>query len=268
MENPTYQHARRIFEQLGYQVSTVEMDARGMSVEGLTKSGGDMAYVMPSHQFPLGVVMPVRRRQELLAWAAQEEGRYIIEDDYDSEFRYKGKPIPALQGSDKEGRVIYLGTFSRSIAPAIRISYLVLPLHLLEKWEDRLSRFSSTVSRIDQTILNRFIKEGCYERHLNRMRTIYGRKHDTLLTQMKCLSKILRIHGEYAGVHVLVEFTNGMTEEEAVERARRAGVRVYPLSAYYQGDSRAPGGQVLMGYAVLKEQEIADAVACLFQAWK
>lgn len=267
MENPTYQHARRIFQQRGYQVSTVELDAHGMSVEGLGKSGGDMAYVMPSHQFPLGVVMPVKRRQELLSWASEKEGRYIIEDDYDSEFRYKGKPIPALQGSDKEGRVIYLGTFSRSIAPAIRISYLVLPVPLTRLWEERLSRFSSTVSRIDQTILDHFIKEGCYERHLNRMRAIYSRKHDILLARMKSLSSICRIHGEYAGVHILVEFTNGMTEEDAIKRAGKQGVRVYPLSAYYCDRQKTPRGQVLMGYAVLKEQEIGEAVKCLEKAW-
>ena len=267
MENPTYQHARRIFEQLGYEAATVELDTRGMSVEGLRKSGGDIAYVMPSHQFPLGVVMPIKRRQELLLWASEKEGRYIIEDDYDSEFRYKGKPIPALQGSDKAGRVIYLGTFSRSIAPAIRISYLVLPIPLADQWEERLSRFSSTVSRIDQTILDHFIKEGCYERHLNRMRAIYGRKHDILLARMKSLSSICRIHGEYAGVHILVEFTNGMTEEDAVRRAQEEGVRVYPLSAYYWGGQKIPRGQVLMGYAVLKEQEIGEAVRCLEKAW-
>ena len=268
LEDPGYPAAYAAASLHQRRAVPIPVDGEGMDPEALEHSGAGLAYVTPSHQFPLGVTMPAGRRSRLLHWAASAPDRWLIEDDYDSEFRYKGKPIPALQGSDKEGRVIYLGTFSRSIAPAIRISYLVLPLHLLEKWEDRLSCFSSTVSRIDQTILNRFIKEGCYERHLNRMRTIYGRKHDMLLAQMKGLSKILRIHGEYAGVHVLVEFTNGMTEEEAVERARRAGVRVYPLSAYYQGDSRAPGGQVLMGYAVLKEQEIADAVACLFQAWR
>ena len=128
----------------------------------MTASGADVAYVMPSHQYPLGIVMPIKRRLELLKWAAEKEDRYLIEDDYDSEFRYRGKPIPALQGADQAGKVIYIGTFSKSIAPAIRISYLVLPEQLLATCEPELQRFSSTVSRIDQMILNSFIKEPEY----------------------------------------------------------------------------------------------------------
>ncbi len=267
MESPTYLHARRIFRQLGYEVSTVGVDAGGMRMEELGESGGNIAYVMPSHQFPLGLVMPIKRRLELLSWAEEAPERYIIEDDYDSEFRYKGKPIPALQGSDKEGKVIYLGTFSRSIAPAIRISYLVLPSRLMSRWESSLSRFSSTVSRIDQTILNRFIKEGYYERHLNKMRGIYGRKHDILLSGLRSMAPILRIHGEYAGVHILAEFTNGMTETEAIERAGKEGVRVYPLSACYQEQKRIKGEQVLMGYGVLEEEDVRKAVKRLEKAW-
>ena len=159
---------------MGFQLCTVPVDAFGMRVEELTASGADVAYVMPSHQYPLGIVMPIKRRLELLKWAAEKPERYLIEDDYDSEFRYRGKPIPALQGVDRTGKVIYIGTFSKSIAPAIRISYLVLPEPLLATCEPELQRFSSTVSRIDQMILNSFLKEGHYERHLNRMRAIYG----------------------------------------------------------------------------------------------
>ena len=173
-----------------------------------------------------------------------------------------------MQGSDQKGRVIYLGTFSRSIAPAIRISYLVLPLQLAERLGHALSLFSSTVSRIDQTILNSFIKEGYYERHLNKMRTLYNRKHDVLLSYMKQLSRICRIQGEYAGVHILVEFTNGMTEQEAIERARNAGVKVYPLSGYYSDrEEKKPLTQVIIGYAVLSEAEIVEAVKRLVTAW-
>ena len=127
MESPTYRHAWDVFQKLGYDCRTVSMDKFGMNVEKLKESGADIAYVMPSHQYPLGIVMPIKRRQELLRWAEEKPGRYLIEDDYDSEFRYIGKPIPSLQGNDRSGCVIYLGTFSKSIAPAIRISYLVLP---------------------------------------------------------------------------------------------------------------------------------------------
>ena len=153
MENPTYTQAYRVFQSLGYEVCPVEMDANGMEPELLAECGANVAYVMPSHQFPTGIVMPVGRRQELLKWAQEAPDRYIIEDDYDSEFRYRGKPIPALQGMDRNGRVIYLGTFSKCIAPAIRVSYLVLPLSLLVRYRSQTSFYASTVSRIDQNSL-------------------------------------------------------------------------------------------------------------------
>ena len=133
MENPTYRQAFKVLCSLGHPVVPVEMDKSGLSVDRLEKSGADIAYVMPSHQYPTGIVMPIKRRMELLAWAAAREGRYVIEDDYDSEFRYRGKPIPCLQGSDPSDHVIYIGTFSRSIAPAIRISYMVLPKNRSEE---------------------------------------------------------------------------------------------------------------------------------------
>ena len=133
----------------------------------------------PSHQYPTGIVMPVGRRQELLKWADQAENRYIIEDDYDSEFRYKGKPIPALQGMDAHGKVIYLGTFSRSVAPAIRLSYMVLPASLLDIYEKKNRFIHSTVSKVDQRIMERFLEEGYYERHLNKMRALYRGRHET-----------------------------------------------------------------------------------------
>ena len=270
METPTYKHAYRIFEQLGFLLSTVPADAQGMQVDQLQKTGADIAYVMPSHQYPLGIVMPIKRRLELLAWAEERKGRYLIEDDYDSEFRYKGKPIPSLQGSDSGGRVIYMGTFSKSIAPAIRISYLVLPRELLRLCEEKLCLFSSTVSRIDQMILNTFIKEGHFERHLNRMRTIYKRKHDLLLAGLKPLSGFCRVAGEQAGVHLLLEFRDGRTEEEVIARAREAGVRVYPLSEYRTGGERRGEGRctaVILGYATLSEEEIAEAAKRLVSVW-
>ena len=146
METPTYTQAYRVFERLGHRIVPVEMDAAGMETEKLSESGADIAYVMPSHQFPTGIVMPIRRRMELLSWAAKKEGRYLIEDDYDSEFRYRGKPIPSLQSADRGGQVIYLGSFSRAVAPAIRVSYMMLPERLLDVYEKTCSFYASTVS--------------------------------------------------------------------------------------------------------------------------
>lgn len=266
MESPTYRHAYDIFQRLGYDCCTVSMDRYGMSVEELKLSGADIAYVMPSHQYPMGVVMPIKRRQELLQWAAKGEGRYIIEDDYDSEFRYGGKPIPSLQGSDSHQRVIYIGTFSKSIAPSIRISYLVLPLPLLERYEQVGRSFSCTVSRTDQKVLQYFMERGYFERHLNKMRALYKSKHDVLLAGLKGMRSVKRILGERSGVHILLQMNGEMSEQERILRAEQAGVKVYPLSEYCI-DQRIYEPTVMLGYATMTEEKIQEATKILREVW-
>lgn len=268
MENPTYKQAYRVFNSLGYRVRPVNMDKYGMSPELLRESGAQLAYIMPSHQYPTGIVMPVKRRQELLLWAGQREDRYLIEDDYDSEFRYKGKPIPALQGMDTREKVIYIGTFSKSIAPAIRVSYMVLPGTLLKKYKKKAGFYASTVSRIDQNILYQFIVGGYYERHLNRMRAVYKNKHDALMNALKGLEKDFIVKGENAGLHVLLTSRAGAEEEELVRKAGEAGVRVYGLSGYFihpfHNHTRST---VILGYANLTEEQICDGIGLLKKAW-
>lgn len=268
MENPTYKQAYRSFRSLSYEVKAVGMDAAGMLSAELEASGADLAYVMPSHQFPTGVVMPIKRRLELLGWAKRKEGRYLLEDDYDSEFRYKGRPIPALQGYDKDGRVIYLGTFSKSLAPSIRVSYMVLPPALFALYKRNSSHLSSTVSRVDQLMIGRFIREGYYERHLNKMRAAYKAKHDFLLEQLREHLKAGEVFGENAGVHILVRLRNGMSERKAVSAAREAGVGVYGLSEYLIGGSAPDCAMLVMGYAGLSERELFEAVRILAQVWE
>ena len=269
MENPTYKQAYRVFHGMGYPVVPVEMDANGMNVEELEASGADVAYVMPAHQYPTGIVMPVRRRQELLLWAAKEPGRYLIEDDYDSEFRYKGKPIPALQGMDGTGRVIYIGTFSKSIAPAIRVGFLVLPKELLARYREKAGFYSSTVSRIDQNILYQFLVEGHYERHLNRMRAVYKAKHDALLAGLRTLESVFEIRGEYAGLHVLLTHRGGRAEEELLQRAQSVGVKVYGMSGCFIHPQHCRySSTVLLGYASLSEEEIVRGTRLLTEVWK
>lgn len=268
MENPTYKQAYRVFESLGYQVTPIEMDRYGLNASLLEDSKADVAYVMPSHQYPMGIVMPIKRRQELLNWAQKEDGRYLIEDDYDSEFRYKGKPIPALQGMDTSGRVIYIGTFSKSIAPAIRISYMVLPESLLNVYQKKVRFYSSTVSRIDQNIIYQFIVEGYYERHLNRMRAIYKAKHDTLMTELKAMDPYFGIKGEHAGLHVLLTHKGGKSEEWLINRAEQAGVKVYGLSTFFihQNQNSYPS-TVVLGYAKLSEEQIKRGIFLLKEVW-
>ena len=269
MENPTYRHSYDIFLSLGYQVDAVEIDKDGICMEDLYSCGAQLAYVMPSHQFPVGVVMPVKKRIELLDWANEHESRFIIEDDYDSEFRYKGRPIPALQGIDRNGKVIYLGTFSKSIAPAIRISYMVLPETLLEQYYEKCSFYVSTVSRIDQKVLERFLTAGYYERHLNKMRSIYKAKQEVLLAGLKGLEDICDVSGEHAGLHILLTFHNGKTEQELMKAAEAKDIKVYGISQYYIAETAQKQDVVLLlGYAVMSEESIAKAVRQLVDIWR
>lgn len=264
MENPTYRRAYQVFESFGYQIEVLPMDENGLSVEALELSRAKVAYVMPSHQFPTGTVMPIGRRLELLKWAEQEEGRYLIEDDYDSEFRYRGKPIPSLQASDRSGKVIYIGTFSKSIAPAIRVGYMVLPMTLMEIYKENCGFYASTVSRIDQRILNEFIKNGYFERYLNKMRKIYRDKHDFLLEQMKGLEKDFVISGENAGLHLLLTSRYGISGKELLEKAKGQGIRLYGIA----GTDHPYGNTVLLGYGALRKEEIEQGIALLKKAWK
>lgn len=268
MENPTYKQAFRLFKSQEFQVVPIKMDRYGMDVELLSRSGADIAYVTPSHQYPTGIVMPIGRRMELLRWAEEEKDRYIVEDDYDSEFRYKGKPVPALQGYDCHGKVIYLGTFSKSIAPAIRLSYMVLPMELCTEYEKRLGFISSTVSKVDQMIMCRFIEEGYYERHLNKIRSLYKSRHDQLLSGLRPLGKVCTIAGENAGVHLLLSFKDGRTEKELIQSARENDIQVYGMSAYVVGEQRENEATVLLGYANMPEQKIREACEILCRIWK
>lgn len=269
MENPGYLHGYRIMSRLFEKVEAVGSDKYGMSVEELRQTDADIAYVMPSHQYPLGTVMPIKRRLELLSWACEKAGRYIIEDDYDSEFRYKGKPVPALQGNDRQGKVIYLGTFSKAIAPSIRISYLILPEELLKLYEEKGRAISSTVSRIDQMIINEFITGGYMERHLNKMRGIYKMKHDTLMNALKVFPKSCRIRGENAGVHLLLELPKEIEESWFTDEAEKRGIKVLGLSQSCFTACREPlSPTLILGYAVLKEEDMAHAVNILYELYR
>lgn len=269
MENPTYLRSFRILKSFAYQIAMVEADESGMKVEELFKEKVNAVYCMPSHQFPSGTVMPIGRRMELLKWAAGAQERYIIEDDYDSEFRYRGKPIPALLATDGQGKVIYLGSFSKAIAPAIRISFMVLPKALLEKYMRELSFYSCTVSRIDQSILNEFIRDGYFERHLNRMRKIYRAKHELLLEELRPFRKKFEVTGENAGLHLLLTAKGEISEKELVAEAAGVGVRVYGLSENMAETAEDRGGKatILMGFGALQHGQIQEGIRRLSKVW-
>lgn len=265
MENPTYLQAYRTFANAGYTVETVAAGEQGLSFEEVSQKSPDILYIMPSHQFPMGTVMPLRQRLELLHWAAEAENRYLIEDDHDSEYRYRGKPIPSLQSEDSFGKVIYLGTFSKSIAPSLRISYMVLPPGLMERYRKNCGFYSTTVPKIQQEVLRCFIEEGHFERHLNKMRGIYRTKHDFLLNMLKQYPWVKKVSGDHAGLHVLVQVNSRLGEQELCRMAGERGVRVYGLSEYLVGEAERGkrDAVLLLGYGRLSEEDMVQGLSVL-----
>ena len=272
VENPGYQRAKQVLENNGVACCCLPVDADGLSVEALSGSGAAVCYVTPSHQFPTGVTMPAGRRTELLHWASRCPGqRYIIEDDYDSEFRFDTRPLPSLQGmAGREGPVIYLSTFSRSLAPSIRIAYMVLPLPLLSRFEAAFGGYSSTVSRFEQQTLAIYMDEGHFSRQLARARGRYRARMQALTAALeKALGpERVRFHGRHTGLHFLLQLTDGPGEKEMVERAAAAGVRLAGLSDYYLARPElCPPRTVVVGYGALADDQVEAAAAALKAAW-
>lgn len=268
IENPGYEKLPMIFRSSRAAYKSVPLDENGLRLDALEKSMANAACITPSHQFPTGRIMPVSRRIQLLNWANEKAGRYIIEDDYDSEFRYSGKPIPSLQGLDQGGRVIYMGAFSKSLSPALRISYMVLPAQLVERYNAKLSFYICPVPTIEQKTLRRFIDEGHFERHLNRARNLYKQKREAIVSAIGELLPDAKIEGATAGLHFVLRVNNGMNEQELIQKAKEYNVRVYGFSRYYSEKlSKEPQGTLLLGFAALKADEIYDAVSLLKEAW-
>ncbi|NMM63628.1 PLP-dependent aminotransferase family protein [Clostridium sp. P21] len=267
IENPGFNKARNVFIDQGLDVHPISIDEDGICVEDLRKSSAKVVYVTPSHQFPCGIVMPVSRRLELLKWCEEKNG-YIIEDDYDSEFRYRGKPIPSLQGLDRNGKVIYMGTFSKSLIPSIRISYLVLPENLIEEYQKYLKIYKQTVSRLHQNTLYKFMKEGYFSSHINKMRTLYRKKHSMLLSSIdKHMKEKTEVIGANSGLHILLKVKNGMTEEELIQHAHDMKIKIYPTSIYYNECVTSEFPMILLGFGSLTELQIEKGIRMLKKAW-
>lgn len=268
IENPGYEKLNLLFKSNRVEYVPLHLDKFGIIPQSLENNLADVACITPSHQFPTGRIMPVSRRIQLLNWAYEKPERYIIEDDYDSEFRYSGKPIPSLQGLDRMGKVIYMGAFSKSLSPALRVSYMVLPEQLMQQYHEKLSFYICPVPTVEQKILQRFMDEGHFERHLNRMRTLYKRKRELLVDAIRNVLPGAQVEGTSAGLHFTLKIKNGMDEQELIRTAGQNQVKVYGISRYYsslpseQGDST-----LLLGFATLKISEIDEAVSTLTKAW-
>lgn len=269
LESPGYEKLSMIFKSNHASYKSVSLDKKGMIPLKLEQSGADIACISPSHQFPTGNIMPVSRRIKLLNWANEKEGRYIIEDDYDSEFKYSGKPIPSLQSLDIGGKVIYMGTFSKSLTPALRISYMVLPDKLLKTYKNNLDFYICPVSTFQQKTLYSFINEGHFGRHLNKMRNVYKRKREILVSEIKKQLPYAEISGAKVGLHLLIKVKKTISEKELIALAKGEGIRIYGISQFYlETVSKTTDPMLLLGFATLKEEEIPEAVGLLSKAWE
>ncbi|SFT33282.1 GntR family transcriptional regulator / MocR family aminotransferase [Selenomonas sp. GACV-9] len=270
VENPGYDRIRKVYMASGADCVLANMDEQGVRPEDLTRQQAQILHISPSHHFPTGIIMPVSRRYELLGWAAAAPDRYIIEDDYDSEFRLTGRPIPTMMGIDVSDRVIYINTFSKSLTPTIRISYMVLPKELVAPFREKLGFYSCTVSNFEQYTLARFIQDGYFEKHINRMRNFYRRKRERLLALLKgpaAAGKLTIIeHG--SGLHFLLRLA--LSESDAAFGAKLAaqGLRLRPLAAYYEGSPEHCQHLFVLNYSGVTDDVLEDAVQRLLQCVK
>lgn len=268
MENPGYKKISQVYKSNNVECRYIPLDDSGISMELLVRSKADVLHISPSHHYPTGLVTPVVRRHELLKWAYEEDERYIIEDDYDCEFRMVGKPIPTLQSIDTCGRVIYMNTFTKSLASTIRISYMVLPTGLLNRFYNNLGFYSCTVSAFEQLTLYKFMSEGHFEKHINRMRNFYRNQRNLILNSIKAspLNNICTIKEQDAGLHFLMTVNTRLSEEEMLERAKRLGIRIGFLSGFYfdktyKNDSTK--NTLVINYSGIEPEKIPHSIELL-----
>jgi len=260
VEEPGYDKIRKIYAAGGVACVSAEMDGAGVIPEKLGQA--EVLHISPAHHFPTGIVTPVSRRQALLRWAAEQDG-YIIEDDYDSEFRFDAHPMPTMMSLDPAGRVVYTNTFSKSLAPSIRISYMVLPEGLMGQFRERLGFYSCTVSSFEQYTLARFLSRGHFEKHINRMRRFYRRRRNRImeLLSASAFAPRLQVREEDAGLHFLVKVDTKLSDGELVELCRKAGLPVRTLGSYYHGSvPEAVAHTLVINYAALREEDIRQAL--------
>ena len=264
VEDPGYSKAARIYGLNGAGCIPLPMDSRGVRPQEVEERGVQIPHISPNHQFPTGTVTPILRRQALLRWAEEQRG-YIIEDDYDSEFRFTGRPIPAMKSIDAAGRVIYMNTFSRSLAPSLRVSYMVLPPSLMEEYPRRLGFYSCTVPAMEQYTLASFLEEGYFESHVNRMRVFYRNRRDEVLAAIgqSPLSGRCRVLGEEAGLHFLLELETEREDSWLSREMEARGVRLSFLTDYQQRPGAAPLHTLVVNYPGTAPARLAPALALL-----
>jgi GntR family transcriptional regulator / MocR family aminotransferase len=264
MEDPGYQGAAHVFESLGATIHAVPLDEQGMRLPPKRLKGVKLAYVTPAHQFPIGMTMTLARRLELLEWA-RSSGALIFEDDYDSEYRYSGRPVPALQGLDTSGSVVFFGTFNKVLFPSLRIAYVVLPRDLIPYVAASIHTTRRHAPVLDQAILSDFMTEGHFARHLRRMRKVYAERHAVLLERAeKHLAGLLDVSPIEAGLQTIGWLPEGIDSDEAARAASANGIDVTPLSRFRRTARTRDGLQ--LGFASVDPKEIRRGVRELAKA--
>lgn len=267
IEEPGYNGVKSVLRNLGCSLVPVEVESDGINVSQLSEvQDARLVYVTPSHQFPLGMVMPIQKRYRLLQWAT-ERGSYILEDDYDSEFRYSSAPIPALKALDSNDRVIYMGTFSKSFLPSARLSYAILPHSLLTLCKEKLEFISPSVSPLIQEAVWLFMKRGHFARHLRRMRRVYQMRHKALTETIRSVfGDACSIIGDISGMHLLLD-VKGRQASELIALAEQYGCKVYPPDKHWNMPSNCPESYIMLGFGGLDENQLKEGIQRLGEAW-
>lgn len=266
-ENPGYNETRNVFQVSNCDIIPLPVENDGVCVSILNKNEAKALYVTPSHQFPLGSILSIQKRYELLKWAEIRDS-YIIEDDYNSEFRYLGKPIPSLKSLDQLQRVIYLGTFSKSLLPAVRCSYMILPESIINKGRIMINQQTQNCSPILQKAIAIFMREGFFEKHVRKMKTTYQKKQQLLIKNIKeKLKDEVDIIGQQGGLHILLRLKN-IDAETLINRARKVGVKLYSTRKYWMNSSELSNSYIMLGFGGLTNEEIVTGVTKLESCFK
>jgi len=274
VENPGYQKVASVISLNGAECVAVDIDEMGLSIENLCSTKANVVHVSPSHHFPTGVVMPIKRRNELLSWAYEKNDRYIIEDDYDSEFRFKGKPLETLQSLDNESKVIYINTFSKTLSPSFRISYMILPINMLQTFNSKLGFYSCPVSAFEQYALASFIDQGHYEKHLIRMKNYYRNLRNSLIYALENsdIKELLQINEEEAGLHFLLTIKTDKDGKELQDILRAKKINLLLLQDFYYTTTKGLSDNqnkkdspccFVVNYTAIQKNHIAEIVSLL-----
>ncbi|MDY2960076.1 MAG: PLP-dependent aminotransferase family protein [Hornefia sp.] len=267
VEDPGYMKISKIYKSNAAKCKFIHFGEDGIDISDLERQKINVAHTSPSHHFPTGVVTPISKRYELLGWASKSDDRYIIEDDYDSEFRLVGKPIPTLQSIDTTEKVIYMNTFSKSLSSTMRISYMVLPKSLVTLYYEKLAFYTCPVTTLTQYSLARFIDRGYFEKHINRMRTFYRKQRDFLVSQIRNskINEFATISEEDAGLHFILKLNIKCDDDEFIKRMERRRIKISALSEFCHNVEEKSEHCFVMNYSSLTLEQIREAVSEIVQ---